>query len=149
MRIAIIDCGTNTFNILIADLGPSGPETVHKGKIPVKLGEGGLNTNIIAPVAYARSLEAMKTHKDTIDAFGVDKVIATATSGIRSTSNGLEFVAEVKAVTGIEIEVIDGQREAELIRDKIRHPFETLGASVGRRLEGEIGELFGSGSSDE
>lgn len=124
MRIAIIDCGTNTFNILIADTGSDGVTTIHKDKIPVKLGEGGLNTNIIVPAAFARGLEAMRAHKDTLDSFDVDKIVATATSGIRSTSNGLVFVAQVKAATGITIEVIDGQREAELIHKGVRDALE-------------------------
>lgn len=88
---------------------------INKEKIPVKLGEGGINNQVIAHSPFVRGIKAMKTHKDTIDRFEVDHVLAFATSAIRSAKNGQDFVERVFVETGIKIETISGDREAELI----------------------------------
>ena len=120
MKLAIIDIGTNTFKLMIARVQDGGFLVIDKEKIPVKLGEGGINNNVIAHNPFQRGLKAMKTHKATIDRFEVDKTLAFATSAIRSAENGKDFVKKVKAETGIEIEVISGNREAELIYYGVR-----------------------------
>ncbi|MFM2286603.1 MAG: hypothetical protein RLZZ543_2100 [Bacteroidota bacterium] len=93
---------------------------IDKEKIPVKLGEGGINNDVIAHSPFLRGLKAMKTHKARIDRFEVDKTLAFATSAIRSASNGKDFVKKVKAETGLDINVISGDREAELIYYGVR-----------------------------
>jgi exopolyphosphatase/guanosine-5'-triphosphate,3'-diphosphate pyrophosphatase len=105
---------------MIARVQDGGFLVIDKEKIPVKLGEGGINNNVIAHNPFQRGLKAMKTHKATIDRFEVDKTLAFATSAIRSAENGKDFVKKVKAETGIEIEVISGNREAELIYYGVR-----------------------------
>jgi exopolyphosphatase/guanosine-5'-triphosphate,3'-diphosphate pyrophosphatase len=120
VKLAIIDIGTNTFKLMIARVQDGGFLVIDKEKIPVKLGEGGINNNVIAHNPFQRGLKAMKTHKATIDRFEVDKTLAFATSAIRSAENGKDFVKKVKAETGIEIEVISGNREAELIYYGVR-----------------------------
>lgn len=116
MKVAIIDLGTNTFNLLIAVTRKNGNyDLVLKTKIPVKLGQGGIDKGIIAPDALKRGIEALKTHKQTIEEYQVKKYRAFATSAIRSTSNGVEFVRTVKKKLGLIIEIIDGKKEAELI----------------------------------
>jgi exopolyphosphatase/guanosine-5'-triphosphate,3'-diphosphate pyrophosphatase len=121
LKIAIIDIGTNTFKLMIARIQDDGKVTlIDKEKIPVKLGEGGINNQLIAHNPFQRGLKAMKTHKAKIDRFQVDQVLAFATSAIRSAKNGKEFVRKVKAETGIDIEIISGDREAELIYYGVR-----------------------------
>ncbi|PCJ86727.1 MAG: phosphatase [Flavobacteriales bacterium] len=115
MQVAIIDCGTNTFNLFIAEVKNSSYRTIFKTKIPVKLGEGAIDRNLIAEVPFQRGIEALKTHKITIEKYKTEKIFAFATSAIRSAKNGLEFVKVAKKETGIDINVIDGNREAELI----------------------------------
>ena len=116
MRIAIIDLGTNTFNLLIADKKQDGSfVTVFKNKIPVKLGEGGIDKGVIAPKAYQRGVNALENHLKTINEYQTDDYRAFATSAIRSTKNGSDFVKEVYESLDLKIEVIDGAKEAELI----------------------------------
>ncbi len=125
MKIAIIDIGTNTFKLMIARIQDDGSVVIiDKEKIPVKLGEGGINNDIIAHTPFLRGIKAMKTHKEKIDRFQVDEIRAFATSAIRSAKNGKEFVRKVKAETGIEIEIISGDREAELIYFGVRKALE-------------------------
>lgn len=111
MKTAIIDLGTNTFNLLIVE----GNTTLFKTKIAVKLGEGGIAKGFIAEAPYKRGLNALQTHLKTIKDYQVERTLAFATSAIRSASNGQEFVQEAKTRLGLAIEVIDGDKEAELI----------------------------------
>jgi len=113
MRIAIIDLGTNTFNLLIRESQSN--EVIFNTKIPVKLGEGGIDNKMIAPAAFERGLSALAEHASSIKKFKVDKTYAFATSAIRSTANGPEFVKQAQEKANITINVIDGQKEAELI----------------------------------
>ena len=121
MRIAIIDLGTNTFNLLVAELLASGKfKTLYSDKIAVKLGEGGINNNQIMPPAFERGMNAIAAHLATIDSFNVDVIEAFATSAIRNAKNGKEFAAAVQSKFKIEIQIIDGNREAELIYSGVK-----------------------------
>jgi len=129
MKAAVIDLGTNTFHLIIAELASSpgasqdgsSPQTpkpfnvLYKTNVPVRLGQGRINDNVIIPEAFERGLEALKAFRKEIDGHQVDKVRAIATSAIRSASNGKDFIAAATTETGIVIEVITGQQEAEYI----------------------------------
>ncbi len=115
MKAAVIDLGTNTFHLIVADLSAKNGELIYKTNLPVRLGEGRLNDNIIIPEAFERGLLALKGFAKTIEEYKVDVVKATATSAIRSASNGADFVKAAKRRTGIDIIVIDGDAEAAYI----------------------------------
>lgn len=119
MKTAIIDLGTNTFNLLIRD-GDFG-EILLNTKIAVKLGEGGINDNTIAPAPFQRGLDALTEHMKTIAEFEVDHTYAFATSAIRSATNGSTFVEEASKQCGVKVNVIDGQKEAELIYHGVKN----------------------------
>lgn len=121
MKIAVIDLGTNTFNLLIVEVNSDKTYSlVFQTKISVKLAEGGMNKGYIADIAFQRGIEAFKTHCQTTQKYEVDKVYAFATSAIRGASNGIEFVEKAKSETGIDIQIISGDREAELIYYGVR-----------------------------
>ena len=125
MKIAVIDLGTNTFNLLIVEVNSDKSySTVFQTKISVKLAEGGMNKGFIADIAFDRGIEAFKTHFATTQKFHVDKIYAFATSAIRGASNGVAFVQKVKGETGVDIQVISGDREAELIYYGVRSAVE-------------------------
>lgn len=116
MIFAIIDIGTNTFNLLIAESQPGNTfKRLFNTKISVKLGEGAKNLSFLKPVPYERGINALVKYRAIIDEHQAKHVFAFATSAIRSASNGQDFVAEAKAKAGIDIQVIDGSEEAELI----------------------------------
>lgn len=115
-RLALIDMGTNTFHLLITEVGKDGQlHELVKTKLPVRLGQGGISNGSIAPDAYERAIQTLKNFRKQIDAHEVDTVRAMATSMVRNASNGEDFVKDVFKQTDIQIEVIDGNREAELI----------------------------------
>lgn len=122
MRTAVIDLGTNSFKILISETFADGSHrTVYKNKIPVNLAEG-ISTNRISINAFIRGMNALRTFKHNIlNYYEVNNLVAYATSGIRSTDNGQEFIDFVEKELGIKIDVISGEREAELIYQGIRN----------------------------
>ena len=120
MRIAVIDLGTNTFHLLIAEISNQKFEVLYKTNVPVKLGEGRINDNIIIPAAFERGIDCLKNFEETILSFQVEKVKATATSAVRSANNGRDFVKAVKETTEIEIEILSGAEEAEFIYEGVK-----------------------------
>jgi exopolyphosphatase / guanosine-5'-triphosphate,3'-diphosphate pyrophosphatase len=114
-RVAVMYLGTNTFHLLIAEgTIDDFNEIVHQ-HIAVKLGEGGINKGIILPAAFERGIATMKDFYREITDHHVQQVKAIATSALRCASNGTGFIKQVKIEAGIEIEIIDGDREAEYI----------------------------------
>lgn len=121
MRIAVIDLGTNTFNLLVAESRVGSDfKTLYNEKLPVKLGEGGINSGLITDAAFVRGLEAMENYAATIQQWHAAQTLAFATSAIRNATNGKEFVEAVKEKTGIEIQTISGAKEAEFISFGVR-----------------------------
>lgn len=121
IRFAVVDLGTNTCNLLIANILPDGSfETVYDRKLPVKLGRGGINKEILLPEAIDRGILALQSHFKTIQEYGVSKVKVVGTSALRGAANRDEFLGKVKQLFGWEIEIIDGELEAELIYRGVR-----------------------------
>jgi exopolyphosphatase/guanosine-5'-triphosphate,3'-diphosphate pyrophosphatase len=116
MTTAVIDLGTNTFNLLIKD---DFGRVVFNDKIPVKLGKGGIHENKIAPDAFERGISALLQYRDICKEKGVHQVYAFATSAVRTAANGPDFVAAAAERCGIHINVIDGHREALFIYEGV------------------------------
>jgi len=121
MRVAVIDCGTNTFNLLVADFAETSFEVIHASKVAVKIGKGGINNCLILPDAMDRAMKALVQHRKTIDELGAVKVLVFATSAVRSADNKDEFITRAKAEADLDVTVISGQQEARLIYEGVRH----------------------------
>ncbi len=116
MRIAILDLGTNTFNLLISEsTDDKHYKILLNTKEGVKLGEGGINKKYITEAAFQRGIDAIARHFERLKQFNVDKIKAFATSAIRDAANGKEFTSALKKNFDLEISVITGDKEAELI----------------------------------
>ena len=118
-KAAVIDMGTNTFHLLLVELNGVGFKTIYKEKIPVKLGQGGISQNQLAPDAQKRAFHTLQHFKNLIDGEHIDQVFAFATSAVRNAENGQDFVTKVKEDIGIDIHVISGEEEAQLIYEGI------------------------------
>ncbi len=119
-RYAVIDLGTNTFHLLIAeDGGVDGFREVYRERRFVKLAEKGIKT--IDDDAFERGLIAMNEFHGKLKEFQVNTYRALGTAALRTASNGQEFMAEIKNQTGIDIEVISGSREARLIYQGVKN----------------------------
>lgn len=118
---SIIDLGTNTFNLLVVEIDEKrNRKTLYQEKIPVRLGEGGINAGIIQDEPFRRGLKAMEQFAKKNKELQTDTIFAFATSAIRSSTNGKLFTKTVKEICGIEIQIIDGDTEAELIFEGVR-----------------------------
>jgi exopolyphosphatase/guanosine-5'-triphosphate,3'-diphosphate pyrophosphatase len=116
MRISVIDLGTNTFNLLVAEWDEIGiPKILNRSKYATKIGKGGINQNIITDEAIDRAIIAFDTITEISKQFEVSKTLAFATSAIRSAENGSDFVNMLEEKYHIHIEIISGDREADLI----------------------------------
>lgn len=119
MALAVIDLGTNTFHLLIVDVNADGSfkERYRERKF-IQLAENGIEK--IGEAPFERGLQAMKAFSEVIKKYPVEKLIASGTAALRRASNGQAFVNQVKADCDISIQIISGDREAELITKGIR-----------------------------
>ncbi len=115
MRVAIIDMGTNTFNLLVVEYNGSTSQRLHSNKIAVKLGEGGFAEGRIKSSPFYRGVIAFQDLFETARSFGCEQIYAFATSAVRSASNRKEFEYEIYKRCNVKIDVIEGNREAELV----------------------------------
>lgn len=114
-RVAVIDLGTNTFNLLVVEGDGAKVKRLENLRRVVKLGEGGLAQKRIMPIPYQRGLNALSELVDIARDLSADEIHALATSGIRSTVNGADFVGDAQSKTNICIQTISGDEEARLI----------------------------------
>ena len=119
-KIAIIDLGTNTFHLLIVEV-QEGKETIlHKEKVAVKLGQGGISEGSISKEAEERAVKTMLYFNDKIKKEKVVNVFASATSAMRSAGNGEEVMQSIYKATGISIKLISGLDEARFIHRGVK-----------------------------
>jgi exopolyphosphatase/guanosine-5'-triphosphate,3'-diphosphate pyrophosphatase len=136
MRVAAIDCGTNSIRLLIADIeGSSFREVVRDMEI-VRLGQGVDQTGQFHPDAIARTLSAVDKFAAEIAKRGVEKIRFCATSATRDATNRHLFVDGVRERLGIEPEVISGDEEAAL---SFAGAIQDLDPSIGPFLVVDIG----------
>ena len=114
MRVAAIDCGTNSIRLLIADIDGSNFREVIRDMEIVRLGQGVDETGQFHPDAIARTLAAVDKFAAEIAKRGVEKIRFCATSATRDATNRHLFVDGVRERLGIELEVISGDEEAAL-----------------------------------
>jgi exopolyphosphatase/guanosine-5'-triphosphate,3'-diphosphate pyrophosphatase len=122
MRTAIIDLGTNTFHLMIVE----GLEILFNTSIPAKIGKGGISNGVISEEGIQRALVVLRGFREVIDnhMVSLEKVFATGTSAIRNAGNQAEFIQRVLDETGIKIQVISGDEEAELICQGVKQAME-------------------------
>ena len=125
-RIAIIDIGTNTFNLLVVDRYVNDFKIIYKERIGVGLGHKGINHSNIAPEAFRRGIETLKKYHSKCIDLNVGAISAIGTSAVRNATNKDEFTASAYHHTQIKINVISGHDEARYIYDgvKLGHLFQ-------------------------
>ena len=114
MRVAAIDCGTNSIRLLIADIDSSNFREIYRTMEIVRLGQGVDQNKAFHPDAIARTLAAVDLFAQEISKRGVEEIRFCATSATRDATNRELFIDGVKERLGIEPEVISGDEEARL-----------------------------------
>ncbi len=129
MKLAAIDIGTNACRLLISEVIPveGGATKFNKLnliRIPLRLGFDVFETGEISKEKKGMLFQSMKAYSHIMNAYGVTKHIAVATSAMRDAKNRKEIVQKVFLETGINIQIISGDFEASLIYES--HIAETL-----------------------
>lgn len=129
MIIAAIDIGSNAARLLISEVTPGeSNEPVFSKlnliRVPLRLGFDVFEHGFIPKPKIGMILQTMKAYKHLLNAYRADHVIACATSAMRDASNATDIIRKIKLETGLSIEVISGEMEAELIYEN--HIAETL-----------------------
>jgi exopolyphosphatase / guanosine-5'-triphosphate,3'-diphosphate pyrophosphatase len=119
-KYAAIDIGSNAVRLLIANivLIPDEKPKFKKSsliRVPIRLGADTFNTGSISKTNIDRMLETMKAFRLLMNVHNVEKYKACATSAMRNASNGESLIHKIHKEAGIDIEIIDGKKEAEII----------------------------------
>ena len=119
-KFSAIDIGSNAIRLLTHNIIEEKNKTTQFRKsslirVPVRLGEDSFTVGEISDRNADRIVDTMKGFKLLMDVAGVEKYMACATSAMREANNGLEIIKRVKEEANIDIELIDGKREAAII----------------------------------
>ncbi|MGI4727380.1 MAG: hypothetical protein ACRYFL_05260 [Janthinobacterium lividum] len=119
MRYAAIDIGSNAVRLLIADvMDNADPITFKKNtliRVPLRLGDDAFIDHNISPKKVENLVKTMSAFKNLMDVYGVTQYLACATSAMREAANGQEIVQQVHEKADIKLEIVAGQREANII----------------------------------
>jgi exopolyphosphatase / guanosine-5'-triphosphate,3'-diphosphate pyrophosphatase len=131
MRIAAIDCGTNSIHMIVVRIRPDlSFEVIDREKEMVRLGSGGLDGKALTPEAVQTGLQTFSRFRRLADSHQVEEILAAATSAVREAENGGEFLSAVERETGIKTQVISGTEEARLIHLAAVYGVDVAGASA-------------------
>jgi exopolyphosphatase/guanosine-5'-triphosphate,3'-diphosphate pyrophosphatase len=112
-RIGIIDIGSNSLRMIIAEIHEDGSfKLIDDMKESVRLAADMIDGNKLNAERIKKAVETLKTFKTFCVAVHVDEIIAVATEAVRKAKNKNDFILEVKNETGIEIKVLTGDEEA-------------------------------------
>lgn len=114
MRVAAIDCGTNSIRLLVADIEGDTLTDLDRRMEIVRLGEGVDNAGRLSSGALDRTFAACKDYAAIVSSYGINRIRFVATSATRDAANRGEFTSGVKDILGVEPEVISGDEEATL-----------------------------------
>lgn len=114
MRCAVVDIGTNTARLLIADVGAGRVADIERRAEVVALGEGVDRSGLLSEAAVARTVALLGEYQEAIARHGAESVRVVATSATRDAGNAEAFLSRAEAVLGMRPEIIDGVEEAAL-----------------------------------
>ena len=115
LRIAVVDVGSNTTRLYIAEVqgGRVGAELTRLGRV-TRLGAGVDASGRLSSDALAREYTVLDEYQRLIQATGAQRAVAVMTSAVRDAANGGEFAADVASRFGLEVHVLSGDEEAQL-----------------------------------
>lgn len=114
MRIAVVDLGTNTTRLLVADVVDGRVEEVIRRNTVTRLGEKVDSGGELIEPAMQRVFEAVAGYREAIDELQAERTVAVATSAVRDASNGDYFQDQLRERFDIEARIISGDEEARL-----------------------------------
>jgi exopolyphosphatase/guanosine-5'-triphosphate,3'-diphosphate pyrophosphatase len=120
-RLAAIDIGSNSLHMVVAEVGPNGSQRLlGREREMVRLGKTGFGEGALSEAAMQDGLEALAKMTTIARLKGAERVVAVATSAVREAANGADFLARVKAHTGLDVQLLTGVEEGQLIYRAVR-----------------------------
>jgi exopolyphosphatase / guanosine-5'-triphosphate,3'-diphosphate pyrophosphatase len=141
-RYAVIDVGTNTVRLLVADGTDGRVEFVHSAKQMVRLGRELARDGSIGPRKVAEVAEVVAAFAEEATLHGAGELRVLATSAAREAQNGAELAEAVQIAAGVPREIVDGDEEARLA-------FTGALSALADPLDGEVGVVDVGGGSTE
>jgi exopolyphosphatase / guanosine-5'-triphosphate,3'-diphosphate pyrophosphatase len=123
MRVGVVDIGTNSTRLLVAEVDGGALTELERRTSVTRLGEGLEATGRLSEAATARVAQALAEYREVIDRLGAEQVVAVATSAMRDAENGPDFRDEIQRRFGMDARTISGDEESRLT---------FLGATAGR-----------------
>ena len=115
MRVAVVDIGTNSTRLLVADIDNGRVTTeVRRESRVTRLGQGVDATGALAPEPMERVFAVLEDYKRTIEELNTERTTAVLTSAVRDATNGAQFMQAVKDRFGLDAHTIPGAEEAAL-----------------------------------
>jgi exopolyphosphatase/guanosine-5'-triphosphate,3'-diphosphate pyrophosphatase len=129
MRVAVVDLGTNTTRLLVADVNGRDLTEVDRRNAITRLGEGVDSGGRLRDGAMERVFKVVCEYRQAIDQLSAERTIAVATSAVRDAANGDEFRRALAERFGIDARIISGDEEAHLT---------FAGATLERPADGDV-----------
>ena len=140
MRVGVVDLGTNSTRLLVADVDGGHVEEIERRTEITRLGEGVDDRRKLLPLPIARVRNVLAEYRREVEARGAERVLAIGTSAVRDAENGEAFLGEVEWSYGFKSRLLSGEEEAELTR---------RGVANGRELgDGTLVLDIGGGSTE-
>jgi exopolyphosphatase / guanosine-5'-triphosphate,3'-diphosphate pyrophosphatase len=115
MRVAVVDIGTNSTRLLVADLADGQVSQLERRSIVTRLGRGVDTSGQLAGEAMEEVLRTVAEYIETYESLGAERVNAIATSAVRDAANSGAFIAELRERFGLDARILDGAEEARLV----------------------------------
>ncbi len=131
MLFAAIDIGTNSVLLLVAKRENDGTlRAVHDHATITRLGQGGATSRRLLPEAMERTLDALRHYAAILNRLDVAARAAIGTSALREAANRDHFLQQAEAILGCSVEVVTGQREADLVLAGVQGSFGPLASGT-------------------
>jgi exopolyphosphatase / guanosine-5'-triphosphate,3'-diphosphate pyrophosphatase len=140
IRVAVVDLGTNSTRLLVADVDSDDVREVERRLIVTRLGEAVDERRRLLPTAVARVRNVLVDYRRIAEELRAERTLAIATSAVRDSENGEAFLGEIEWSFGFATQLLSGDEEARLT---------FRGVAAGRRLpEGTVVVDVGGGSTE-
>jgi exopolyphosphatase / guanosine-5'-triphosphate,3'-diphosphate pyrophosphatase len=116
VRVGVVDLGTNSTRLLVADVHDGQVDEVAREQVITRLGEGVDERRKLLPVALARVRNVLSDYRRELEQLGAERVLTLATSSVRDADNGEAFLGEIEWSYGFTTRLLSGEEEAELTR---------------------------------
>src|SRR5215210_9097767 len=140
MRVGVVDLGTNSTRLLVADVDGEHVDEVVRRTAITRLGEGVDARRKLLPLPVARVRNVLSEYRRELEELGAERTLAIGTSAIRDAENGEAFLGEVEWSYAFVTRLLSGEEEADLTQ---------RGVAGGRELEpGTLVLDVGGGSTE-